>query len=114
MDSVSAVLILKSLDGLSLRATATAQNIANANSVGYKPVRVTFEDALMKAVPQGVAAIRNVSPQIITDGPSEYTGGMRLDLELATASSTAGRYTSLVEILNRQLQIDALAQSGMR
>jgi flagellar basal-body rod protein FlgB len=114
MEAVSATLILKALDGLSMRATATAQNIANANSPGYQPVKVSFEEALVKAASGGVDAIRAVQPQIGADVDAVGNGAMRLDLELATASSTAGRYTTLVEILNRQLQIDALARSGIR
>ena len=39
----------KALDGLFARQAATAQNIANANSAGYVPVRVKFEEALRDA-----------------------------------------------------------------
>jgi flagellar basal-body rod protein FlgB len=114
MESVSATLILKALDSLSLRATVTAQNIANANSPKYQPMRVSFEDMLKDAVPRGISAIRAVQPQILPALDQTGTGAMRLDLELATASATAGRYGALVEILNRQLQIDAVALSGTR
>lgn len=114
MEPVSSTLILKALDSLSMRATVTAQNIANANSPNYRPMRVTFEEALRSAAPQGVDAIRAVQPQILPILGEEGNGELRLDLELATASSTAGRYTTLVEILNRQLQMNALALSGVR
>ncbi|MFM2411382.1 MAG: hypothetical protein RL481_2210 [Pseudomonadota bacterium] len=114
MEPVSATLILKALDSLSLRATVTAQNIANANSPNYRPMRVSFEEALRSAAPQGLDAIRAVQPQILPSSDEEGNGALRLDLELATASSTAGRYGTLVEILNRQLQMNALALSGVR
>jgi flagellar basal-body rod protein FlgB len=114
MEPVSSSLILKALDSLSLRATVTAQNIANANSPGYRPMRVTFEEALQRAASGGVDAIRAVQPQVAATLDVDGGTGLRLDLELATASSTAGRYASLVEILNRQLQLDALALSGVR
>ena len=41
MDPTSAIMITKALDGLWARSLATAQNVANANSPGYRPVRVT-------------------------------------------------------------------------
>ena len=114
MESVSAAMILKALDGLSLRATATAQNIANANTPNYRPIKVNFEEALARAMPAGINGINAVVPQI-SPAVDEYGGvGMRLDLELATASATAGRYGALVEVLNRQLQLHAVALSGTR
>lgn len=42
MESISTALIAKALDGLTARYQATAQNIANANSPNYRPIRVTF------------------------------------------------------------------------
>ena len=108
MEPISLALIMKSLDGLSLRTAVTAQNIANANSPGYRPQRVTFEDALRLA--DGPAAIARVEPQIVAN----ENRALRVDLELATATTTAGRYGALVELLNRQLQIEAVAASGAR
>lgn len=114
MEPVSSTLIMKALDSLSLRATVTAQNIANSNSPNYRPMKVSFEEALIKAATSGVEAIRSVQPQVVPLLNAAGNGALRLDLELATASATAGRYAALVEILNRQLQIDALAHSGVR
>ena len=104
MDPLSSVLITKALDGLSLRYMATAENIANANSLSYRPVRVSFEDALRAAASQGPAAARNVQPRIAQEAPG-VTGEARLDLELATASETAMRYAALIDLLGRQMQI---------
>lgn len=114
MEPVSAALILKALDGLSLRATATAQNIANANTPDYRPVKVSFEEALVRAAVNGTDAVAAVMPMIELAADEHGNAGLRLDLELATASSTAGRYGALVEVLNRQLQIQSLALSGTR
>jgi flagellar basal-body rod protein FlgB len=106
---LTAILTLKALDGLSERAAATAQNIANASTPRYRPLRVSFEDALAGAARRGEAAVSAVSPQIRAEGER---GSLRLDLELATASATALRYSALIEVLNRQLQIQAVALSG--
>ena len=109
MDDVSSALLIKALDGLTARSVATAQNVANANTRGYRPVRVTFEQALALAAPRGARAIAEVQPKFEEMGAGE---ALRLDLELATASSTSGRYAALVELLNRQLQLRAIANRG--
>jgi flagellar basal-body rod protein FlgB len=102
------------MDGLSMRALVTAQNIANANSPGYRPLAVSFEDALRKAAEKGSGAIAGVTPRIAPAFDSAGRQEMRLDLELATASATSGRFGTLAELLNRRLQLEALAVSGMR
>lgn len=115
MDAVSAALTLKALDGLSMRAAATAHNIANAGSPGFRPVQVSFEDALAAAANRSASSVRAVAPAV---EPQPVAAGapadVRLDLELAAASTTAARYSALVEVLNRQLQIDGLAVAGGR
>ena len=112
MDPVSAALINRSLDGLSMRIVATAENIANANSRNFAPVRVRFEDALRAASTQGVDAIRQVTPRMESD-PSVRAGTeMRVDLELATASATAMRYSALLDLLSRQMQISRIVIRG--
>jgi flagellar basal-body rod protein FlgB len=110
MESVSAAVILKAMEGLSTRIAATAENIANANTANYRPLRVSFEDALAAAARTDEAAVDAVKPSI-TQEPLA-AGGLRLDLELATDSSTAGRYSALIELLNRQLQLQGVAITG--
>lgn len=105
MDPISVILINKALDGLALRAIATAQNIANANSPDYRPLRVTFEEALRNAATRGRDAIQSVSPHLQTAARSTAQAELRLDLELATASESAMRYAALIDLLNRQIQI---------
>lgn len=114
MDGVSALLALKALDGLSARSVVTAENIANAGTPGYRPAYVTFETALAQAAAQGPSAIAGVEPRTERQAGVGGDGALRLDLEMATASSTAMRYAALVEVLNRQMQINALAVTGGR
>jgi flagellar basal-body rod protein FlgB len=110
MDGSSAGIILKALEGLSARITVAAENIANAGTPNYRPLRVTFEEALKLAARNGPEAVTAVRPQIVREPASSE--GLRLDLELASDTQTAARYSALVEILNRQLQIESLAITG--
>ncbi len=114
MDPITSALLLKSLDGLTMRAAANAQNIANAGTPGYRPVRVAFEDALKAAAREGPAALSAVRPSLEPDPTFQPGDAMRLDLEMAGAAATAGRYAALVELLNRHAQISALAVTGGR
>lgn len=112
MDPTSAIMITKALDGLWARSLATAQNVANANSPGYRPVRVSFEEALQSAARQGPEALRSVTTKIGQAPQGTASTEMRLDLELATASETGMRYAALLDLLGRQLQISHTVVRG--
>lgn len=104
MSAPSPVIIVKALDALSLRAAATAQNIVAANSPHYRPLEVKFEDSLRAAAAKGADAVRDLT--LTTTRTAVPVGGEpRVDLELATASDTAGRYGALVELLGREMSI---------
>lgn len=112
MDAISSVLIVKALEGLSARMKVSAENVANANTPNYRPMRVTFEKALADAAGQGPDAVRAVVPQVeqVPAGTPEFE--LRLDLELADASATAARYVSLIDVLGRENQLKSLAITG--
>lgn len=111
MDPVSSI-ITKALDGLSMRAEVTANNIANVNSQAFRPSRVRFEEALRAAAAQDPAAVARIMPEIEQVNAAIGSEAVRLDLELATASETALRYDALVEILGRRMQISHIAIGG--
>lgn len=108
MNSLSSIIALKALDGLSRRAVITAENIANAGTANYRPQRVSFEQALAAAANKGAQAVRAVQPSIEPSVEPE----VRLDLEMSTASSTQMRYAALIEVLNRQAELRTLAIKG--
>lgn len=111
MDSLTAPLVIKALDGLSTRQVVTAHNIANAGTAGYRPLRVTFEDALARAAKAG--DVGGVAARVEIDPTWAGTGdGLRLDLELANAATTASRYAALIDVLSRSLQLQSLAVTG--
>lgn len=105
MDPKVSSVISKALDGLSLRQTATAQNIANANSPNYRPLRVSFEAELRAASAKGPIAVRDLALQAMRADPLPGNKSLRLDLELAEASETALRYGALIDVLGRQLNL---------
>ena len=114
MDTIAPITITKALDGLMLRAAATAENIANANSPNYRAVAVRFEEQLRAAAAQGADAVRAVRPETVLAPQPALGGEMRLDLEMATAAQTAMRYAALIDILGRQMQLDRAVIAGGR
>ncbi|MET0247975.1 MAG: hypothetical protein ABW182_14590 [Sphingomonas sp.] len=114
MTSVSKVLIAKALDGLHARQLATAQNIANANSPGYRSIRVTFEESLRAAAGQGADAIAGVQPRTELAPVPRFADEMRLDLEIATASQTAMRYGALLTVLESRGGLMRAVLAGAR
>jgi flagellar basal-body rod protein FlgB len=108
MDGTTTQLLIKALDGLNARAAVTAENIANANTPNYLPLRLTFEQALAEASTQGLEAIRAVKPEIDRAIANSSNGKLRLDLELQTANATSLRYAALIDLLSSELQIEAL------
>jgi flagellar basal-body rod protein FlgB len=112
MDGLTTQIMIKALDGLSERATVTAANIANAGTPNYRPLRLSFERALVNAAARGPDAVHATTPHVARISAGAPDGQLRLDLELATASATALRYSALIELLNRQMQTEALAIKG--
>ena len=104
MNPIISAILNKALDGLSLRSVATAQNIANVNSAGYRPLSVSFEEELQSAAAKGEDAVRTL-PLTMHQANVAASQGVRLDLELETQSETAMRYGALVDVLARELQL---------
>ncbi|HZG32161.1 MAG TPA: flagellar basal body protein [Sphingopyxis sp.] len=112
MDPISTALISKALDGLHLRAAVIADNIANVNSPGFTPRKVSFEQALRTAAAQGLGAIAGSGAKVEVAPRSGIASDVRLDMEMADAAQTAARYSALVDLLGRQMQIHRTAIRG--
>lgn len=113
MDAITFSAITKSLDLLSQRQAFTAQNIANANSLNYRPVRLQFEDELSAAMAKGPEFVEKLAPRIEQQSIMSDEPGVRIDLELAQAQQTALRYSALMEVLGRHLSLaDAAVKGG--
>lgn len=104
-DALSVVVAAKALDGLTMRMTALAHNIANVNSARFQPIRVDFEDALSRAAARGPDAVRLLGFSFTAGAPMPPGEDRRVDLLLADASATASRYVALVDMIGRRMAI---------
>lgn len=114
---ITALAAIKGLDGLLLRQTVTANNIANANSEGFAPSGVSFESALRKAIERGDAQSVRQSPLLqFVKAPlgDPSAARVRLDQEVASLSETTLNYQLLVTLLERKLSTAKLAYGDGR
>jgi flagellar basal-body rod protein FlgB len=111
LDPMTTLLLTKAIDGLHLRQTFIAQNIANASTVGYIPIRVSFEEALRAAANDGPGVVERLEPRVFEDIEGGLDG-VRLDMELASASETALRFSGLIEVLGRHFALQRLVVSA--
>jgi len=114
MDPSTTILMIKALDCLAARQVATAENIANAGTRNYVPLRANFEAALKEAASRGDDAVKALQPTIERAVAGTPDAKLRADKEMGTAAGTALRYNALIQILNRQMQIESQALEGNR
>jgi flagellar basal-body rod protein FlgB len=111
MNSFISAILTRALDGLALRAVASAQNLANVNSPGYRPLAVSFEAELKAAAGRGEQAVRSLPLAMRPTAPAAGHK-VRMDLELETQSETAMRYGALVDLLARELELQRTVIKG--
>jgi flagellar basal-body rod protein FlgB len=101
------------LDAALIRQQVGAHNIANANTEGFQPQRVSFEVAMSTARSGSasgavdLALSSRLEPQL---GLS-VDGAVRLDSEVAAMAQNSAHYQALLKALNRHLSVLATAVS---
>ena len=105
-------LAAKQAQWLSVRQSAIAGNIANANTPGYRRKDVDFHDTLRAAFAQGAdqapQALDNVSFTTQTDsnGVMQADGnGVDIDVENADLAKNGLEYESLVTVARARIDI---------
>lgn len=122
LEAVTTAALSAALDAASRRHALIATNIANANSDGYAPARLSFEGQLQEAQAAlrergrldegGLAALRSLaqtSPETAAPGDA-----VKLDVEMAQLAQNAVRFQALTQGLARHLSLLALAAADGR
>jgi flagellar basal-body rod protein FlgB len=102
--------LLAGLSGLRAAQTGVAtvsQNIANANTPGYKRKDVDFHDALRTAMGEGASALQNVGFSVQTDQSATRAdgNGVDIDVESANLAENGLEYQALVQVARGRLDI---------
>lgn len=111
-NNTSALLSL-ALDAAVLRQQAIAQNIANANTPGYRPLGVTFEERLSEArsaVQQGqqvsLSSLADFRPTVdFVESSNQGDDKVALDAEVAKLAENSLHHQTLLKALNRHFSI---------
>lgn len=119
------------LDGLSRRQTVTANNIANADTPGFKAQRVEFESELQSALnlqtnattemavthPNHLGYSTALDPNRITTTHNSNVlrndeNNVDVDLEMTTLAETTMRYRALTQLAGMKISLlKTIAQS---
>ena len=104
----------QALSGAALRQRAIANNIANANTAGYKRSDVDFHSALAGALgaPDAQSKLRGLffKPETDTSSATRADGNnVDIDQELANLSQTSLEYQSLVTVARARMAMLQIA-----
>ena len=113
-DPVTTALVIKALDAAVLRHHAIAANIANANSIDYRPLRVNFEEQLgfaRQALSGGVnsltpADVASLRPYLEQEpAPKAGKPAVMIDLEMVKLAQNTLQYQALLKGLTSRASL---------
>jgi flagellar basal-body rod protein FlgB len=122
LEAVTTAALSAALDAASRRHALIATNIANADTEGYAPARLSFEAQLQEAQAAlreqgrldepGLGVLRSLSEAAPEPGAPGAT--VKLDAEMTQLAHNAVRFQALAQGLVRHLSLLALAAADGR
>jgi flagellar basal-body rod protein FlgB len=113
-EPLSVVVASRALDGLMMRMSALAHNMANAGSPQFRSVTVNFEEALGDAATKGPDAVKQLRFGFAAGPVFDEHADRRLDLLIADASRTAGRFAAIADMMGRRMALQQIGIGGQR
>jgi flagellar basal-body rod protein FlgB len=121
--SLTSSLVMRALDAATLRHATQAQNIANASTPGYQPLRVNFEEqlALVRGQLLGRSdnaaasrALSTIQPRVDFQPSGSVDGNdkVKVEEEIAKMMQNAVFYQSLITALGKNGSILRMAVRG--
>ena len=114
IEAVTTAVLGLALDAASLRQQAIASNIANSETLGYVPLKVSFEDQLEDARralnDQGkldASSLAGVEPRVehVVANGLTWQDQVRPDIEVASLAQNAVQYQALIKGLSKHFAI---------
>jgi flagellar basal-body rod protein FlgB len=111
LSDVTSSALERALGGEAARQRATANNLANVNTPGYRPRQVVFEDQLREAVGQHTPGdtterVDRVKPLAVADGSGPLRGdgnGVDLEAEMVRMAESELHYSALLKLMGKKL-----------
>lgn len=88
------------LDVLVFQQKLLAENIANANTEGYRPASLNFEQ-VMATIERSDGVVK-VTPELLGQYVERRDANVQLDLELLQMQETVLQYKTLLDALSRR------------
>jgi flagellar basal-body rod protein FlgB len=96
----------RAIAGAGMRQNVLAQNIANANTPGYRRQDVDFQSSLQAAMSEGDPHAAQFSARTDNTGPVRADGNnVDIDTEAARSAQNALQYDSLVSVARARIDI---------
>ncbi|NLP29933.1 MAG: flagellar basal body rod protein FlgB [Clostridiales bacterium] len=96
-DSITTAILQKALDGTWQRQKAIANNIANHDTPGYKALRVSFEDTLVREIEKNNVKDAKIRVYIDNSGTERADGNnVNLDFENIEMAKAQLQYQYLI------------------
>jgi flagellar basal-body rod protein FlgB len=124
IESATIGIVKSALDAASLRHLTIAQNIANANSPGFIPHRVSFEeqfDSFASRLASGesirASELAGVHPTIdsVDQVSGDETESVKLDIETVHLAQNTVQYQALLKGISKKMSvINAAINEGKR
>lgn len=112
VESSTVNLVKLALDASSMRQQALANNIANLNTPGYVPYRVSFEDQLagarakyLSGQPVSESDLAGVAPALVEDTAAVGATKVSVDTEVANLAQNVVHYQALVRGLSKKMAL---------
>jgi flagellar basal-body rod protein FlgB len=112
-EAITSDMLRLALDAASMRHLAISNNIANVNTVGYRPASVNFEqqmatvhDALRRGEPVAPAMLRGLLP-VLERGEALGDGDRTalLDTEMASLAQNTVQYEALLRAMGKHMAL---------
>jgi len=107
LTGATGALIRMALDGVSMRQLVTANNIANAGTPDYAPLRLDFEEQLAGAMRETALGRRPDPARLVPTVTPDTTPGakVQLDVETAQMAQDVLHYQALLRALREQMDV---------
>lgn len=97
---------------VTLRQQTIAENLANANTAGYRRRDVQFQEALGSAMSDGKASLKSLtfSPEVDKTAPLRGDGSnVDVDKEQSAMAQVGLEYDALIQVMKVRMQIVRMA-----
>lgn len=106
------ITLMRAISGATLRNTVLANNIANADTPGFRPSDVDFHASLADALSEGPEAAAAVAfaPEELATGAQRADGnGVDSEAEAAKLAENGLELNALTQVANSRMQIMRMA-----